>query len=459
MNTQRLLIVEDDPGLQNQLKWAFEEFQPALAGSRAEAIDYLRREAPALVITDLGLPPDPGGSSEGFALLEEVIEFDPRIKVIVVTGREEKENAVQAIGLGAYDFYQKPIDVDTLKFVVERAFRLIALESENRKLLELKLREQTDRMIGACPRMQEVLKTVRKVANTGVSVLVLGETGTGKGEVAKALHGQSERSDQRLVTINCSSIPESLLESELFGHEKGAFTGAVTRKIGKLEYAAGGTLFLDEIGDMPISLQAKILHVLQERTIVRVGGNEEIPVDVRIVAATHQNLQEYIRNGKFREDLFYRLSEIVIELPPLRERGQDVVLLAQSFLHRYAQQQNRVLSGFSKDALLAIRSHGWPGNIRELENRVKRAVVMAESALIGADDLELEGLGQEFMPILLRDVRAEAERQAVTLALINSNTASEAATSLGIARPTLYKLVGKYGLDSLLAGKKDAGAD
>ncbi len=456
--TKGLLIVEDDPGLQSQLKWSFEEFDPLIAGTRSEAIGHLRRERPAVVITDLGLPPDPGGSSEGFALVEEIMDFDPGIKVIVVTGREEKDNAVRAIGLGAYDFYQKPIDVDMLKFVVERAFRLATLEQENRKLMESQAGGHPDEMVGSCPQMQEVLKTVGKVASTSVAVLVLGETGTGKGELVKALHAQSDRSDGKLVTINCTSIPESLLESELFGHEKGAFTGAVNKKIGKIEYASGGTLFLDEIGDMPVPLQAKILHVLQEKKIVRLGGNEEIPVDVRIVCATHQDLKQYIQGGQFREDLYYRISEIVVELPPLRERGGDIVLLAQKFLHRYAAQQDRVIKGFSKEALKALQAYNWPGNIRELENRIKRAVVMVEKPTISVSDLELDALSESYVPTLLRDVRAQAEIEAITMTLMNSKTISEAASSLGVTRPTLYNLIAKYELENHLAGKQDQNA-
>ncbi len=455
LTTKGLLIVEDDPGLQSQLKWSFEEFKPFLAGNRPEAVSQLRRERPSVVITDLGLPPDPGGSSEGFSLLEEIIEFDPNIKVIVVTGREEKDNAVKAIGLGAYDFYQKPIDVDMLKFVVERAFRLRSLEQENIKLLEIQRSSRKDEMIASCPEMLDVLKTIGKVANTSVAILILGETGTGKGELVKNLHGQSDRKKEKLVTINCTSIPETLLESELFGHEKGAFTGAVNRKIGKIEYASGGTLFLDEIGDMPISLQAKILHVLQEKTIVRLGGNEEIPVDIRIVCATHQNLKQHIKDGLFREDLYYRISEIVVELPPLRDRGQDMILLAQSFLHRYAEQQGRVTKGFTNEAHKAIQAYNWPGNIRELENRIKRAVVLAEKPMISVSDLELEGLSDSYVPELLRDVRARAETKAITMALMSSKTISDAASSLGITRPTLYNLIGKYQLEHHLAGKQD----
>lgn len=452
---RKLLIVEDDPGLQGQLKWCFEEYSTSIAGERDEARDLMHKERPQVVITDLGLPSDPGGSSEGFALLEEIIELDKSTKVIVVTGREEKENAVKAIGMGAYDFYQKPIDVDTLKFVVERAFRLSELEEENVKLAQANAASVKDGLIGNCLPMQEILKTVDKIATTSVSVLILGETGTGKGELAKLLHAKSERSNNNLVTINCASIPEALLESELFGHEKGAFTGAVTRKIGKIEYASGGTLFLDEIGDMPLPLQAKMLHVLQEKKITRLGGNQEIPLDVRIICATHQDLEDYISRNEFREDLFYRISEINVEVPPLRERGEDILLLAQSFLHRYAGQQNRMVNSFNKEAIRAINQHNWPGNIRELENRVKRAVVMAEKPVIGVKELEMEGMSENFVPKLLKDVRAEAESSAVTMALMNCTSISDAAKCLGITRPTLYNLINKYGLETQLVGKQD----
>jgi len=455
MSDQKLLIVEDDPGLQSQLKWCFEGYQLFIAGDRAEALDFFRGEKPEVVITDLGLPPDPGGSSEGFALLGEVMAIDPAVKVIVVTGREERDNAVSAIGMGAYDFYQKPIDVDTLKFVVERAFRLLELENANQELLLSRVATDTEGMIGTCPSMLEVFKVIEKAADTSISVLVLGETGTGKGKVAKLLHTKSDRCDEKLVTINCTSIPEALLESELFGHEKGAFTGAVSRKIGKIEYANGGTFFLDEIGDMPLPLQAKILHVLQEKTIVRLGGNEEIPVDVRIICATHQDLEKRIEEGLFRQDLFFRISEMVIVVPPLRERGQDISLLARNFLDSYSSAQGKGRKTFSQEALKALNAYNWPGNIRELENRIKRAVIMADKSVVGIADLELESLSESYVPELLKDVRAKAEKQAVIKALTNSVSISGAANSLGVSRPTMYNLIGKYDLETHVAGKQE----
>lgn len=452
---KKLLIVEDDPGLQSQLKWSFEEFSPEIVGDRESALQYVRLNKPGVVITDLGLPPDPGGSSEGFTLLEEVLAFDPKTKVIVVTGREEKENAVRSVGMGAYDFYEKPIDVDMLKFIIERAFRLRELEEQNSKLIRAQSRDAAQGMIGNCPQMVEIFDTVEKVASTSVTVLVLGETGTGKGELARTLHANSERRDNHFVTINCTSIPEALLESELFGHEKGAFTGAVSRKVGKIEYANGGTLFLDEIGDMPFALQAKILHVLQEKTIVRLGGNQEIPLDVRVVCATHQNLEARIAEGLFREDLYYRISEIVVEVPPLRDRGEDIALLAQSFLRKFSSQQGRNVTGFTKDAITRIRGAEWPGNIRELENRIKRAVVMSDGAIIGAQELQLKEAEGVFIPELLRDVRAKAESEAIISSLSNFSSVSEAAKSLGITRPTLYNLINKYELESYLSGQQD----
>lgn len=443
----KLLIVEDDPGLQSQLKWCFDDRELFLADNRVQALDLFRKERPKVIITDLGLPPDPGGSSEGFALIEEILSIDESVKVVVVTGREERANAVQAIGLGAYDFYQKPIDVDTLKFVVNRAFRLSELETENQKLLQTQALTVTEGMIGSSVQLTQIMRTTDKVAATSANLLVLGESGTGKGMLAKRVHSLSDRNEHHLVTINCTSIPESLLESELFGHEKGAFTGAVARKIGKIEYANGGTLFLDEIGDMPMALQAKILHVLQEKTIVRLGGVEEIPLDIRVICATHQNLKQRISQSLFREDLYYRISEIVVEMPPLRDRTEDILLLAQAFLQRFTEQMGRKSNKFSQDAMSALRSYNWPGNIRELENKIKRAVVMSEKSLISVADLELEGVHQEFTPMALSDVRAKAESEAIITTLNNCKNLSDAAKLLGVTRPTLYSLIAKYELE------------
>lgn len=447
----KLLIVEDDPGLQSQLKWCFDEQELFVADNRLAALELVKREKPAVIITDLGLPPDPGGSSEGFRLIEEVLNIDHEIKIIVVTGREEKANAVKAIGLGAYDFYQKPIEIETLKFVVNRAFRLRELEIENTKLAQSRSNDISGGMVASNQQMLQILRTTEKVAATSANLLVLGESGTGKGMLAKRLHALSDRSEHKFVTINCTSIPETLLESELFGHEKGAFTGAVARKIGKIEYADGGTLFLDEIGDMPLALQAKILNVLQERTIVRLGGVEEIPLNIRVICATHQDLKTRITQGLFREDLYYRISEIVVEMPPLRERSDDVLLLAQSFLTRFNNQLGRKVNKFSQDAIVALRSYRWPGNIRELENKIKRAVVMCEKPLIGTADLELNLQDDGFKIETLNEVRTRAESDAIIKALNKCKNMSEASKHLGITRPTLYSLIGKYELEGFIA--------
>ncbi len=447
----KLLIVEDDPGLQSQLKWCFDDQELFVADNRLAALEIIKKEKPMVMITDLGLPPDPGGSSEGFKLIEEVLNIDHEIKIIVVTGREEKANAVKAIGLGAYDFYQKPIEIETLKFVVNRAFRLRELEIENTKLAQSQVNDLAGGMVASNQQMLQILRTTEKVAATSANLLVLGESGTGKGMLAKRLHSLSDRSDHKFVTINCTSIPETLLESELFGHEKGAFTGAVARKIGKIEYAHGGTLFLDEIGDMPLSLQAKILNVLQERTIVRLGGVEEIPLHIRVICATHQDLKTRITQGLFREDLYYRISEIIVEMPPLRERSDDILLLAQSFLNRFNTQLGRKVNKFSQDAIVALRSYKWPGNIRELENKIKRAVVMCEKPLIGTADLELNLQDNDFKIETLNEVRTKAESDAIIKALNKCKNMSEASKHLGITRPTLYSLISKYELEGFIA--------
>ena len=447
----KLLIVEDDPGLQSQLKWCFDDQELFVADNRLAALELVKKEKPMVIITDLGLPPDPGGSTEGFKLIEEVLNLDHEIKIIVVTGREEKANAVKAIGLGAYDFYQKPIEIETLKFVVNRAFRLRELEIENTKLAQSQVNDISGGMVASNQQMLQILRTTEKVAATSANLLVLGESGTGKGMLAKRLHALSDRSEHKFVTINCTSIPETLLESELFGHEKGAFTGAVARKIGKIEYAHGGTLFLDEIGDMPLSLQAKILNVLQERTIVRLGGVEEIPLNIRVICATHQDLKARITQGLFREDLYYRISEIIVEMPPLRERSDDILLLAQSFLTRFNNQLGRKVNKFSQDAIVALRSYRWPGNIRELENKIKRAVVMCEKPLIGTADLELNLQDNDFKIETLNEVRTKAESDAIIKALNKCKNMSEASKHLGITRPTLYSLISKYELEGFIA--------
>jgi two-component system NtrC family response regulator len=443
-----LLIVEDDPGLQNQLRWSFDGYEILLATDRESALTHLRRSEPPVVTLDLGLPPDADGVSEGLATLEQILSLAPDTKVIVVTGNDDRENAVRAVGAGAYDFYQKPIDAEVLRLVVERAFRLHALEIENRALTQQRGNSPLNGIIAASASMLKVCQTVEKVAPTSVSVLLLGESGTGKELLADALHKLSPRAVNRFVAINCAAIPDTLLESELFGYEKGAFTGASKQTRGKIEYADGGTLFLDEVGDLPLGLQSKLLRFLQQRVIERLGGREEIPVDVRVVCATHQDLPALVIEGKFREDLYYRISEITIKIPALREREGDAALLAQSFLEAYNRQHGRNLRGFNQAALAAIESYRWPGNVRELENKLKRAVIMAEDSQISAEDLELSVQQQDAMPFNLREVRDNAERTAVqrALSMFNGNV-TQAAEILGISRPTLYDLMNKYGLN------------
>ncbi len=442
-----LLIVEDDPGLQNQLKWSFEDYDTNIAGNREEAITLLRRLTPPVVTLDLGLPPDPANVSEGFATLDEIRQLSPATKVIVVTGNDDHKNALRAIDRGAYDFYQKPIDPDVLKVIVNRAFHVHQLEEDNRLLTVLASKSPLDGVIANSQEMLKICQLIEKIAPTDATTLLLGESGTGKEVLAKALHELSPRKEGRLVAINCAAIPETLLESELFGYEKGAFTGAAKRTLGKLEVANNGTLFLDEIGDLPISLQAKMLRFLQERVIERIGGREEIQLNVRVVCATHRNLEEMITAGDFREDLFYRISEITIDIPPLRERTGDAVLLAKAFLSRHIEQNKSVAKGFSQEALEAIEQHQWLGNVRELDNKVKRAVIMAEAAMVTSGDLQLKHSETETAPLNLREVRDKAEDNAVQRALsyVNGNV-SKAAEVLGVSRPTLYDLMNKYGL-------------
>jgi two-component system NtrC family response regulator len=442
---KRLLIVEDDPGLQSQLRWAFDGFEAHVAGDRATALAHLRRLAPGVITLDLGLPPDPGGVSEGFELLGDILKLAPESKVIVVTGHNDASNAVRAVGMGAYDFFEKPIDPELLSLAVVRAQRLYDLEAENRRLEDQRTRSALDGLIAASPEMLKVCRMVDKLASADVSTLILGESGTGKELLVRALHRLGPRSSSRLVAINCAAIPESLLESELFGYEKGAFTGAVKTTPGKIEHADGGLLFLDEVGDLSLALQGKLLRFLQERVIERVGGRGEIPVDVRVVCATHRDLTGLIAEGGFREDLYYRISEAVIKVPPLRERTGDNIVLARAFLKRFSAELNRNLMGFSEDAFHAIEAHAWPGNVRELENRVRRAVIMAEGSQITADDLEIGPIGREPTPFNLREVREQAERKAVLRALEHSNhNVSHAADLLGITRPTLYNLMRKF---------------
>ena len=444
----KLLVIEDDPGLQAQLKWAYDDFDVVIAGDRQSALTSLRADAPAVVTLDLGLPPDPDGTSEGFAVLDAIMALKPDTKVIVASGHGAQESALEAIAKGAYDFYQKPVDIDQLGLIVERAYKLHGIEAENRRLAEKVGEDKTvlGRMITAAPEMMKVARTIERVANAAVSVMLLGASGTGKELLARGVHDASARREGAFVAINCAAIPENLLESELFGHEKGAFTGAVKTTEGKIELAAGGTLFLDEVGDIPLPLQVKLLRFLQERTIERIGGRKAIAVDTRIVCATHQNLEAMIAAGSFREDLFYRLAEIVVKIPTLAERPGDAVLLAKHFLSRFAREMNPQVKGFAPDALAAIDSWPWPGNVRELENRVKRAVIMAEGKLISADDLDLivgEGEGEDMLN--LKAAREQADRRMIRQALARSEgNISNTAKLLGISRPTLYDLLKQY---------------
>ena len=445
-----LLVVEDDEGLQAQLKWAYEDYKVVIAGTRDAALAALRAEAPAVVTLDLGLPPDPDGTSEGMAVLNAIMEMKPDTKVVVASGHVEREAALEAISRGAYDFYHKPVDIDALGLIVERAFKLHAIEEENRRLAAQVGEDRTvlGSMITAAPEMAKVARTIERVAPTSVSVMLLGASGTGKELLAKGLHEASGRRAGNFIAINCAAIPENLLESELFGHEKGAFTGAVKTVEGKIELADGGTLFLDEVGDIPLPLQVKLLRFLQERTIERVGGRKPIAVDTRIVCATHQDLEFMIGDGRFREDLFYRLAEVIIKVPALADRPGDSVLLAKHFLNRFAAEMNPQVKGFAPDALGVIDGWAWPGNVRELENRVKRAVIMADEKLVTADDLDLDtDTDEDENPLNLKTAREQADRRMIRKALARSEgNISQTAKLLGISRPTLYDLLKQYDL-------------
>ncbi len=446
----RLLVVEDDAGLQAQLKWAYPDFEVTVAGDRASAIAALRSEEPPVVTLDLGLPPDPDGTSEGFAVLDEIMALKPDTKVIVATGHGARDSALQAISCGAYDFYQKPVDIDAIGLIVRRALALHRIEGENRQLAAKAdgNHKVLGRLITSAPEMVKVARTIERVANTNVSVMLLGASGTGKELLARGLHEASDRADGAFIAINCAAIPETLLESELFGHEKGAFTGAVKTTEGKIEQANGGTLFLDEVGDIPLQLQVKLLRFLQERVIERIGARRSIDVDTRIVCATHQNLEAMIADGRFREDLYYRLAEIVVKIPSLAERPGDATLLAKVFLQRFAREMNPQVKGFAADALTAIDSWPWPGNVRELENRVKRAVIMADAKLVGAADLDLGAPAEDAAQTLnLKAARETADRKAIRHALARSEgNISSTAKLLGISRPTLYDLLKQYDL-------------
>jgi two-component system, NtrC family, response regulator len=450
-NSKLLLIVEDDPGLQKQLKWSFDQYETVIAGNRSEAIAAIRRHTPSVVTLDLGLSPDPSNASEGLATLKDILALAPATKVIVVTGNDDRANAIQAVAMGAYDFYQKPVDPDVLGLIVERAFRLTTLEHDHQKLLQQQ-QPQTPfaGIIATSPQMQAVMRMIEKIAPTQATALLIGESGTGKELLAKAIHRLSTRAEQAFIAVNCAAIPETLLESELFGYEKGAFTGAVTQTKGKIEYAQGGTFFLDEIGDLPFALQAKLLRFIQERVIERLGGRKEIPVDVRIICATHRHLPTLIEQGNFRGDLYYRLSEIVVDIPPLRERDGDIITVANSLLQRYCQDNHCKEKRYSLDAAHALENYAWPGNIREMENRIKRAVILSDNNLITTAELELDKQTDNPMPLNLKEVREAAETTAIRRALnYTDNNVSEAAKLLGVTRPTLYSLFEKYGIPIL----------
>ncbi|MFZ4690329.1 MAG: PEP-CTERM-box response regulator transcription factor [Polymorphobacter sp.] len=448
---RKLLVVEDDEGLQRQLRWSYEDYEVIIAGNRDDAIDALRSHEPAVVTLDLGLPPDPDGVTEGFDTLDAILRTRPQTKVIVASGHGARESARRAIASGAFDFYQKPVDIDELGMIVRRAYHVSDLEAENRRLAEAANAATTDVLGGivtGAPEMLKVARMIERVATAQVSVMLLGASGTGKELLARGLHNASLRAGKPFVAINCAAIPENLLESELFGYEKGAFTGANKTQEGKIELAEGGTLFLDEVGDIPLPLQVKLLRFLQERVIERIGGRKSIPVDVRIVCATHQDLDVMIASGRFREDLFYRLAEIVVRIPSLAERHGDAVLLAHHFLAKFSRENSRNFKGFMPDAIAAINDWAWPGNVRELENRLKRAVIMADSSRLTAADLDLD-TSRDDATMSLKAAREAADRAAIrkVLARTESNMTS-AAKILGVSRPTLYDLMKQYGMES-----------
>lgn len=447
----KLLIVEDDLGIQKQLKWGLPGYELLFAEDRQQAISQLRRHEPKVVTLDLGLPPDPANASEGLAILSEIMSLAPNTKVIVVTGNSDNDNALKAIELGAYDFYQKPIEMETLAIIVARAFHLAKLEDDVRQLQSAS--NPFGGIIGTSPNIQKACRLAEKIAKVDITTMLSGESGTGKEVFAKAIHDTSPRANGPFVAINCASIPDNLLESELFGYEKGAFTGANKTTKGKVEYANGGTLFLDEIGDMPLSLQAKMLRFLQERVIERVGGRAVIPVNVRVVCATHRNLQEMIKAEAFRDDLFFRIGEVTIDIPPLRERNGDIVVLAKHFLNIFNQEFSQNVRGFTEGAIQALMSHPWTGNIRELQNKLKSAVIIADNNMITAKDLGFYDFNEEATEVTdlnLKTVRERAESDAIRTAFAQSkHNMSRTAELLGVTRPTLYSLIEKYNLSDI----------
>jgi two-component system NtrC family response regulator len=446
----RLLIVDDDEAIRTQMRWSLsQDYEVCFAENRRAALDAFNAQSPAVTLLDLGLPPRPNNSDEGLATLCEILAIDNAAKVIVISGQSEKPNAIQAVGAGAYDFLCKPVDIDELKLLLHRCIHVLDLEREYRQLQESRQSETFEEMLGASPQMQAVFGFIRKVAATDVPALLLGESGTGKEMAAAAIHRRSPRKDGPFVAINCNAIPENLLESELFGHEKGAFTGAHIQRKGLLETAGGGTLFLDEIGELPAPIQVKLLRFLQEQRFQRVGGRQEIQVDTRLVTATNADLQQLIEDGKFREDLYFRLAVVTIRLLPLRERGEDILGLAREFLRRYAAQERRSNLVFAPDALRAIERYAWPGNVRELQNRIRRAVIMATGSRVATRDLELDTVTTPGASsgTTLRQAREQVEREMVQQALKrHSGKITSAAAELGISRPTLYELMDKLGV-------------
>ena len=448
--TSPLLIVEDDLALQKQIKWSVDQFESVTASDRESALLQFRRHQPQVVTMDLGLPPDPDATSEGFKLLAQMLDIDPAVKVIVLTGQNEQTNALRAVALGAYDFLAKPFEPDVLRLTISRAYRLAELQAENRRLQALQQPDAMGSLITRDPEMQRISRLIDRVASSNATIMLLGESGTGKEVLSQGLHAASKRPG-RFVAINCAAIPENLLESELFGYEKGAFTGASKQTLGKIETAHNGTLMLDELGDLPHSLQAKLLRFLEQRTIERLGGRAEIPVDVRVVCATHQDLKKLCAEGKFREDLYYRLAEIVVTIPPLRQRVGDAVMLAHAFVKRFAAEQRRAGLSLSEEAVRAIEQHPWPGNVRELLNAMKRATIMADSDRLSCEDVGLptpnEQPESERTDLDLRAVREAAERQAILAALARANdNIVKASEILGVSRPTLYDLMKRLGI-------------
>ena len=448
MKKPKLLIVDDDEDLRTQMKWAMaQDYDVLLAEDRQSAMAIMKKERPAVVTLDLGLPPLPAGVEEGFAVLEDILSDHGQTKVIIITGRGEKEHALRAVEKGAYDFFYKPIQLDELKIVLQRAFHLSQLEREQRALQQRFRGNSFEDMLGTCGKMQDIFSIIRKISTTDAPVLIMGESGTGKELVARAIHQTSSRQTKPFIVINCGAIPENLLESELFGHEKGSFTGAHIQRKGRIEMSEAGTLFLDEIGELPMLLQVKLLRFLQEKVVERVGGREQIEVDARVIAATNRDLKEAMKEGNFREDLYFRLGVIMMSIPPLREREGDIILIAKAFLERYADENRKKIKGFTNHAIEVIEQYAWPGNVRELENRIKRGVIMAEGRKITPADLEMEAPGQKYESMGLKEAREALEKELILKALSRNNrNVTKAAAELGLSRPTLYDLMEKYGI-------------